>query len=147
MDRHRPSPGRPLEEPLIRPATPADLPAIEAIQQASPEAAHWSPADYLEHDCRVVEESGEVVAFQVVRKIYEGEFEVLNIAVAPSHRGRGLARALLAALPSGRLFLEVRESNRAARALYESVGFRGTGRRRGYYANPLEDGIVMESEK
>lgn len=147
MASHRPPPGRALEEPLIRPATPADLPAIEAIQQSSPEAAHWPPADYLEHDCRVVEEAGEVVAFQVVRKIYEGEFELLNIAVAPSHRGRGHARALLAEMPVGRLFLEVRESNQAARALYESVGFRVTGKRKGYYAGPPEDGIVMESEK
>ncbi len=83
----------------------------------------------------------------MVRKIYEGEFELLNIAVAPSHRGRGHARALLAEMPAGRLFLEVRESNQAARALYESVGFRVTGKRKGYYAGPPEDGIVMESEK
>ena len=76
-----------------------------------------------------------------------GEWELLNIAVDPAYRRRGVADELLGALPAGRIFIEVRESNAAARALYEGSGFTLIGRRRGYYHLPDEDGIVMALQK
>lgn len=80
------------------------------------------------------------------------EGEILNLGVAPAARRRGIGRALvreglnaLAALGATRVFLEVRESNAAARALYAEFGFGEVGRRRGYYRRPTEDAIVLRA--
>ncbi len=82
--------------------------------------------------------------FLVWRITGPDEYEVLNLAVAPRYRRRGVARALLAAvICSGKWFLEVRESNTAARRLYASAGFQEIGRRRGYYSNPREDAVQV----
>ncbi|HEY6075019.1 MAG TPA: ribosomal protein S18-alanine N-acetyltransferase, partial [Anaerolineales bacterium] len=79
-----------------------------------------------------------------------GTGEVLNLAVAPDSRRRGVARALLRAglarLRKRRVqevFLEVRESNQSAQALYLSYGFRPVGQRTAYYRNPKEDALVL----
>jgi ribosomal-protein-alanine acetyltransferase len=128
----------------IRPATRSDLPAIETIQRSSPEASAWMPLDYT-CDVAVVED-GQVVAFLVTRKTAPDESEVLNLAVHPAFRGRGIGRQLLAAAiqaAPGTWFLEVRESNAPALALYRSLGFHTTGRRENYYKNPSEAAIVM----
>lgn len=86
----------------------------------------------------------------VVGWFVAGEGEIANLAVAPAVRGRGIGGALLdAALASGThvgteaIYLEVRESNAAARALYGSRGFEVIGRRPGYYRSPVEDAIVL----
>lgn len=78
------------------------------------------------------------------------EAELANIAVAPSVRGRGIGggmldSALAAASDRGtaRMFLEVRDSNLAARALYHSRGFEQVGRRKEYYRRPVEDGLIL----
>jgi ribosomal-protein-alanine N-acetyltransferase len=78
------------------------------------------------------------------------EAEVLDVAVDPVARGRGIGRALLADALRGlgkggarRAYLEVRESNTVALRLYESLGFRRVGRRRGYYRQPAEDALVL----
>jgi ribosomal-protein-alanine acetyltransferase len=80
------------------------------------------------------------------------EVHLHNIAIAPGRRGLGLGTRLLAAclgLARGRgarrAFLDVREANGPARALYAILGFRETARRRLYYAGPAEDAIVMEA--
>jgi ribosomal-protein-alanine N-acetyltransferase len=76
----------------------------------------------------------------------EKEREILNVAVHPDFRrhrvATGLLRAELARWP-GAHFLEVRESNLAARRLYDALGFQSVGARPGYYENPPETGIVM----
>jgi ribosomal-protein-alanine N-acetyltransferase len=79
------------------------------------------------------------------------EVHINNLAVDPRWRRRGVARALLqAALDRGRrqggvrAFLEVRMSNVAAQALYQSFGFRAAGIRPHYYTQPIEDALVME---
>ena len=127
----------------IRAATAGDLPAIAAIQQASPEASTWEPLDY---DCFVVTRDGEVAGFLVTRQTAPGECEILNLAVHPSFRRRGIARMLvnqtLRAAP-GEWFLEVRESNIAGIFFYRSLGFDSVGRRENYYNNPSEAAIVM----
>ena len=78
------------------------------------------------------------------------EGEIANLAVAPDAQRRGLGGRLLdGALAEAErrgarvLYLEVRESNRAARALYGSRGFEEAGRRRGYYRRPVEDALLL----
>ncbi len=138
---------------MLRAATQADLGAIAQIQADSPQAARWEPERYLEHDCRVacLRASGEVVGFVVSRATAPGERELLNLAVAPAMRCRGVARRLLDevlvyAIDGGKdaWYLEVRESNAAAIRLYESCGFRVMGLRKNYYSEPCETGIVMK---
>ncbi|OYT73195.1 MAG: ribosomal-protein-alanine N-acetyltransferase RimI [Chloracidobacterium sp. CP2_5A] len=79
------------------------------------------------------------------------ELHISNVAVYPEARRRGLGRRLLQeALYTGRLygattaFLEVRQSNHAAQALYASLGFAAIARKRGFYSDPPEDGLLME---
>jgi len=134
---------------LIRPATDADLPAIAAIQAASPEAAQWSVSGYLAYDCAVAETADGVAAFLVCRTVAPGEREILNIAVAPEFRRRGLAGALLeneCRMHPGAHFLEVRASNLSGRKLYRAMGFTESGIRQAYYENPPEPGIVMKRD-
>ena len=80
------------------------------------------------------------------------EIHVTNLAVHPSWRRRGIARALLGHVLDGArrdgmdlVFLEVRPTNHEALALYESFGFRVIGRRKGYYFDTGEDALVMEA--
>jgi ribosomal-protein-alanine N-acetyltransferase len=79
------------------------------------------------------------------------ECEILNIAVAKDQRRKGIAELLMkdiAERASKRgcdtLMLEVRESNLAARALYEKIGFEAVGIRKAYYRYPTEDAILMD---
>ena len=132
---------------LIRSATEADLPAIADIQAFAPEASQWSPRDYLAYECRVAERDSLVLGFLVVRAVAEREWEILNLAVAPSVRRQGIGRQLLSDLlagHSGEFFLEVRESNKSARLFYAQVGFKMITKRLQYYANPPEAAIVMK---
>jgi ribosomal-protein-alanine N-acetyltransferase len=83
----------------------------------------------------------------VARRVAPDESELLNLVVAPEFRGKGLARALLQELltaPAASLYLEVRESNRAARNLYKSMGFQEVNIRPEYYQSPPEAAIVMK---
>jgi [ribosomal protein S18]-alanine N-acetyltransferase len=129
--------------------------AVHAIEQevfADP----WSTQDF--RDCvssdalfLVAEGKGaDTIAGYVVALDAADEGEILNLAVAPSGRRNGLGRALvqhmLEAL-GGRgvqqVYLEVRESNAPARALYAAQGFKEVGRRKQYYRRPVEDAIVL----
>ena len=132
---------------MIRVGGADDLERVEAIQKASPEASQWTVSDYLYYSFLVAEIDGAVAGFAVWRGVDVDEWELLNIAVDPAFRGRGVGRALIDALPAGRVFLEVRESNAGARRLYEQCGFAGIGKRRRYYQHPAEDGIVLERKR
>src|SRR5207245_6054253 len=88
-------------------------------------------------------------AYVIVSR-YVDAWHVMNLVVAPEHRRRGIATRLLAALfgqtdgDDRRGFtLEVRVSNEAAIELYESMGFRSQGVRRGYYTDNREDALIM----
>jgi ribosomal-protein-alanine N-acetyltransferase len=131
----------------IRPGREADLPAITAIQAASPEAAAWPVADYLLYDLRVAEADGLVAGFVAARAVAGVEAEILNLAVSPAARRKGVGRALLGAFLegfAGDVFLEVRDSNRTALEFYKSFGFKEFTIRRGYYQDPPEAAIVMK---
>jgi [ribosomal protein S18]-alanine N-acetyltransferase len=131
----------------IRPGTEEDLPSVAGIQSASPEAAHWDPAGYLSYAFRVAADGNRIAGFLVSRPLGLGEGELLNLAVAPGARRKGVGKALVAEFleqfPGG-AYLEVRESNVAALALYKSLGFKVVTRRPEYYENPAEAAIVMK---
>ncbi len=89
---------------------------------------------------------GKIAGFLVSRPVADKEREILNIAVHPDFRRLHVATELLQTELSrhpGVHFLEVRESNTAARHLYEGLGFQAVGERPEYYDNPIETGIVM----
>lgn len=82
--------------------------------------------------------------------VVAGEGEILNLAVDPTTRRRGLGRRLLDAIleqmraaGTTHVFLEVRQSNHAAIQLYAAFGFRSVSIRRGYYQNPTEHAVTM----
>ena len=130
----------------IRPAAETDVPEITAIQQTAPESSQWQAQDYLTFDCFVAMADDRIAAFLVSRAVADKEREILNIAVHPDFRRLHIATVLLQAELSrhpGVHFLEVRESNTAARRLYEGLGFQAVGERPAYYDNPPETGIVM----
>jgi ribosomal-protein-alanine N-acetyltransferase len=130
----------------IRPAMASDIPELTAIQATAPEASQWHAGDYLAFDCQVALLDGKIAGFVVSRQVAEKEREILNVAVDPAFRRLRIATELLRSEMvrwPGTHFLEVRESNSAARSLYERVGFEPIGSRPGYYENPPEAGIVM----
>jgi ribosomal protein S18 acetylase RimI-like enzyme len=130
----------------IRAAGTADIEQITAIQATAPEASQWQPRDYLTFQCQVATLDGQIAGFVVSRQVADGEREILNVAVRPDFRRLGIATQLLQAELAGwpgAHFLEVRESNAAARQLYGRLGFKEVGTRPGYYENPPEAGIVM----
>jgi [ribosomal protein S18]-alanine N-acetyltransferase len=134
----------------VRPAVELDLPALDEIERES-FADHWAAKSFLEYSCIVAEIGEEIVGFLVSREIFAGsreappEREILNLAVAIRFRRRGIAGLLLGNELSRQaiFYLEVRESNTAARALYGKFGFREINRRTGYYRHPPETAIVM----
>jgi [ribosomal protein S18]-alanine N-acetyltransferase len=133
-----------------------DVPAILAIEEQAESAAHWTSAQY----CKLVNEGVVLVAELAAdngsrlcgflcAQIVAGEWEIENVVVAPEFLRRGIASELMGTLirraRDGRasaVLLEVRESNLAARGLYEKHGFHEVGRRRLYYKVPEEDAIL-----
>lgn len=131
------------------------------LDRQSPTAAHWSRQQYeglvvtarsqSERVALVAEEESEgpeVHAFVVARRV-DAEWELENIVVAEAARRQGVAARLLGELVAqiraeqgSAVFLEVRESNQSARALYRKAGFTETGLRKSYYSNPPEDAIL-----
>ena len=104
--------------------------------------AHW-----------LVAQEGEMVAGYIGSQTVMGETDMMNVAVHPDFRRRGIAEALvkrlvedLKAMESHCLTLEVRASNAPAIALYEKLGFSQIGRRKNYYRNPREDALILRKE-
>jgi ribosomal-protein-alanine N-acetyltransferase len=101
--------------------------------------------------CWVMREDDRVVGYLCLWEIAD-ELHITNIAVHPVQRRRGIARTMLVSVLGGAgrgspavVALEVRPSNVEARTLYESLGFRVIGRRRGYYYDTGEDALIMEA--
>jgi ribosomal-protein-alanine N-acetyltransferase len=141
---------------LLRPATANDISEVVRIERAC-FADPWSeeafrrllggpPAIFLvavfpPHQTL----AGYVIAFSV-----DADAEILNLAVEPNYRSKGLAGQMLDAAVIElanrgvvNAYLEVRESNAPARALYAARGFGEIGRRRSYYRRPVEDALVL----
>ena len=100
-------------------------------------------------DLYVAEDSGQVLGYAACWTVVD-QSELGNVAVAEEARGRGAGGALVDAVVervrqrgATELFLEVRESNLGAQALYRERGFDVIGRRRAYYSSPTEDALVM----
>lgn len=96
---------------------------------------------------------GDTVAGYVGSQTVLGETDMMNVAVHPDFRRRGIARELILALVerleamgSHSLTLEVRVSNAPARALYETLGFTQVGLRKNYYRNPKEDACILQKQ-
>jgi ribosomal-protein-alanine N-acetyltransferase len=141
----------------VRPASPADLPAILALEQSSHSAAHWrEPAyramfdpDAPQRIALVLQDSKHQLHGFAVARATVSDCELENIVVKKSSRRSGYGRMLLHAVIAAAsfqsitcMFLEVRESNLAARLFYEKLGFEFSGQRTAYYMNPAEDAIT-----
>ena len=133
-----------------------DLDAIESIERES-YPTPWSRSMFASELAKPSSLSlgafepgtGRLVGYLIISR-YVDAWHVMNVAVAPTHRRRGIARVLL-----DRLFevtasderrgytLEVRVSNDGAIKLYEELGFKPRGVRRGYYTDNREDALIM----
>jgi ribosomal-protein-alanine N-acetyltransferase len=139
-----------------------DLHWLLALQQRSPEAAHWAAGDYE----RLAEDPGglilvaeletmdppKLLGFAAFHRVLD-EVELRNMAVDPEHREQGIGKALLEdardrlrKVGAKRVFLEVRASNKPALSLYYSVGFALHSLRKGYYHDPDDDAYVLALE-
>ncbi len=144
-----------MANPLIRPALPGDVDSILIIEDQCFATPNWAAQAFAQYPTIVAEANGQVVGLVVTRQTYAGdetsplEIEILNLAVAPDFRRLGIASLLLEGLlaNSASFFLEVRESNAAAQALYRKFGFVVIGRRPDYYENPMESALVMNMKK
>ena len=139
----------------VRVAKPSDIPTVMSFAAHAATAANWSQKQYVavfsaaeHHLSLVIEDQGQIVGFVVARRL-QTEWEIENIAVAGAARRRGLGTRLMGELMeraraagAEQVFLEVRESNRAARSLYEKWAFEAAGRRKNYYQKPVEDALI-----
>jgi [ribosomal protein S18]-alanine N-acetyltransferase len=140
----------------VRPANSADLAAMMALERHAATAAHWTVEQYevvfrassLDRLAMLIEEESQVQGFVIARVVGE-EWEIENMAIAGPVRRRGLGTRLFGELLDlarakgvRAVFLEVRESNRAARALYEKWAFLESGKRKRYYKDPEEDAVL-----
>jgi ribosomal-protein-alanine N-acetyltransferase len=127
---------------------------VHAIEQAA-FSDPWSARDFREcvvSDVVFLVAAAPGVVGYVVAQDAADEGEILNLAVAPARYRDGIGRALveaaltaLAERGAERVFLEVRESNAAARALYAALRFQEVGRRTRYYRRPVEDAIILRA--
>jgi [ribosomal protein S18]-alanine N-acetyltransferase len=139
----------------LRALGPRDLDALEVIERAS-YPSPWSRAMFSAElqkpgaiSLGAYLEKEELVGFAIASR-YVDAWHVMNVAVAPSFRRRGVAQALLERLfevtasdPRRGYTLEVRVSNGDAIRLYERLGFEARGIRRGYYTDNREDALIM----
>jgi ribosomal-protein-alanine N-acetyltransferase len=142
-----------VTEPItIRPLGYSDLPQVIAVERrAFP--TPWSLAMFVlelskpSGVCLAALLDGRLVAYLICSR-YDQVFHLMNIAVDPAARRRGIASALLARMlqkagPDEAYTLEVRTSNAGAITLYERFGFRAAGMRRRYYQDTGEDAMIM----
>ena len=143
---------------MIRTATEDDIPRILEIENEaiSPPWTHGGLLGEIYNEdsffALAIDAEDATLGFVILRRMGD-EGELFQIAVEKAHRQRGIADTLMEAAIDwahgnglGSIYLEVRESNEAAIALYKKHGFIQTGRRKGYYTEPMEDAAVMKFE-
>ena len=138
-----------------RPMVAADVAAIMAIEQRI-YPYPWTAGNFTDslaagYSAWICRERGAIAGYGLMMLVLD-EAHLLNIGIAPERQRCGLGSALLEYLfgvardaGATRMFLDVRPSNDAGRALYRRYGFAEIGRRRGYYPAPdgREDALVM----
>jgi [ribosomal protein S18]-alanine N-acetyltransferase len=143
----------------IRAMTEADVEAVRSIAAGLADAPHWDARAYDASVVRAQAQRGIALVAEDRQHLFAGfviggmvppEAEIESIAVPSAMQRRGIARELLAAfgreaqrLGCSVILLEVRQSNKPGRAFYAASGFAETGRRPAYYANPVEDAVLM----
>ena len=136
----------------IRRLAYGDLPSVISIERRS-FPTPWSLAMFVlelskpDGICLAAEDEHGLVGYLVCAR-YDRVWHLMNVAIAPEHRRRGVATDLIERLfgeagSGARYTLEVRISNMAAIAMYEGFGFRSAGRRRRYYHDNGEDALIM----
>ena len=138
----------------IRPAQQADLPALAALHRETLGAHGPDPehdlADMAQRGLVLCAESNAGIVGLAVGMVAADELEIYAVVVSPPARRTGLGTRLLAALEQAaltagatRAFLEVRQSNAAAQALYSRAGYTNSGVRPAYYRDG-EDAVLMQ---
>jgi ribosomal-protein-alanine acetyltransferase len=139
---------------VIRQLDREDAHALVALESQCRGAARWGEAGYRDIGINGIAgwaatRDSAVQGFVLVRALAD-EMEILNLAVDPNaHRqgigGRLVQQAIEEVRRAGvkRVYLEVRESNAAARAFYSNAGFTELRRRKNYYSQPVEDALVL----
>ena len=141
-----------------RKMTAADLDAVEAIERLM-HSNPWTRGNFSDslgagYHCWIAERDGRLAGYAIVA-VGADVAHLLNLTVAPEWQRQGIGAAFAAFLTklardygAVKIFLEVRPSNGAARALYARAGFAEIGVRRGYYpaAEGREDAVVMEMQ-
>lgn len=128
--------------------------AVLAVMQSVYEQSPWTLEQIAssmagqDEDYYLAYEGQELVGFLAVQTVLD-EMEILQIAVKADFQRLGIASQLMAAVMDweGDIFLEVRESNSAAQALYTRQHFTKIGKRKDYYRNPVEDAVLMKRER
>jgi ribosomal-protein-alanine N-acetyltransferase len=151
----------PGTEVRIRRMTPADLDRVMELALSLEQAPHWPRSAYaaaldpeatLRRIALIAETplSCTIQGFAVA-SLLPPQAELETIAVAVEWQRRGVARQILIAMTEElrtamitEVMLEVRASNSAALAFYRALGFDVAGRRSRYYADPIEDAVLME---
>jgi ribosomal-protein-alanine N-acetyltransferase len=129
-----------------------DLPSVISIERRS-FPTPWSLAMFVlelskpSGICLAAEDADGLVGYLVCAR-YDDVWHLMNVAIHPERRRRGVATELIEQLfeqagPGARFTLEVRVSNGAAISMYERFGFRSAGRRRRYYHDNGEDALIM----
>ncbi len=141
---------------IIREMVVSDAPRVQQLLETVREASNWSldsiaNALRSNRDIALVCEANTAIVGCVFGAAVADEGEILNLAVDPRHRQKGIASRLVRHLLDRwqqqkiqRIFLEVRESNARAIQFYHRIGFAKIGRRKKYYAGPAEDALVLE---
>ncbi|NQM30218.1 ribosomal protein S18-alanine N-acetyltransferase [Streptococcus suis] len=128
--------------------------AVLVVMQSVYDQSPWtleqiaSSMAIQDEDYYLAYEGQELVGFLAVQTVLD-EMEILQIAVKTDFQRLGIASQLMAAVMDwdGDIFLEVRESNSAAQALYTRQHFTKIGKRKDYYRNPVEDAVIMKRER
>ncbi|HFI0228180.1 TPA: ribosomal protein S18-alanine N-acetyltransferase [Streptococcus suis] len=128
--------------------------AVLAVMESVYETSPWtleqiaSSMTSQDEDYYLAYKGQELVGFLAVQTVLD-EMEILQIAVKADFQRLGIASQLMAAVMDweGDIFLEVRESNSAAQALYIRQHFTKIGKRKDYYRNPVEDAVLMKRER